>query len=232
MSFLSGLTGAFNPMTLMGAAMGGPIGAIIAQALQQVVSQVVQQIIQQAGQQLGLPQQFIDMAQGAAAGSLGDTQGATRNLQEAISGFAGATGATGAQAGAVERETNDFAQQFINDAVDRITQEAGETAANASGGKGVGASGGAAAGKGGSVLMRIALAIGEAMDNKVDKMAENADKMKDLDPKGGSKEEMSQYNSLSAEMNALGQELKIVSEALNNTLKSIGEASSSLARKQ
>lgn len=229
MSFLSGLTGAFNPMTLLGTAMGGPIGAIIAQALQQVVSQVVQEIIQKAGDQLGLPQSFIDIAQGAAAGSLGDTQGATRNLQEAIGGFANATGATGAQNGQVQREASDFANQFIQNQVDKIVQNSANDASSARGGSGTGNNGARpAAAKGGSVLMQIALNIGEAMDKKVDRMADISSQMSELDPKKGG-DEFSQYNTLSAEMTALGQELKIVSGALDNALKSLGDAASKLA---
>lgn len=225
MSFLSGLTGAFNPMTLLGTAMGGPIGAIIAQALQQVVSQVVQQIIQQAGQQLGLPQQFIDMAQGAAAGSLGDAQGATRNLQEAISGFVGATGATGAAAGNLEREATSTVQNFIDEQAANMARAVGEEASEARGG-----GNSAASARGGSVLMKIALALGKAMDNKVDQMAAKATELESMGEITG--KNTSKYNALSAEMSALGQELKIVGEALNNTLKAIGDASSALARRQ
>lgn len=219
-----GIGNVFNPATIFGSMLGGPIGAIVAQALQQVVSQVVQEIIQKAGEQLGLPQQFIDMAQGAAAGSLGDSQGATRNLQEAISGFVGATGATGAAAGTLQREATSTVQEFINQQASDLARAAADEGAETSGRTaGTG-------GKGGSVLMRIALALGSAMDKKVDQMAANADKLESMGEIDG--KNTSQYQALSAEMNALGQELKIVGEALNNTLKSIGEASSSLARKQ
>lgn len=224
MSFLSGLTGAFNPMTLLGTAMGGPIGAIIAQALQQVVSQVVQQIIQQAGQQLGLPQQFIDMAQGAAAGSLGDAQGAARNLQEAISGFVGATGATGAAAGNLQREATNTVQNFIDEQAANMARAVGQEASESTG------AGTSQTNAKGSVLMKIALALGKAMDNKVDQMAAKATELESMGEITG--KNTSKYNAASAEMSALGQELKIVGEALNNTLKAIGDASSALARRQ
>lgn len=219
------ILGSFNPVaSLLGTALGGPLGAMIAQALQQVVSQVVQEIIQKAGEQLGLPQQFIDMAQGAAAGSLGDTQGATRNLQEAIQGFVGATGATGAAAGALQRETTDLVNNFINEQATNLARSAGQENSEA---RGAGTS--ATQGRG-SILMRIAQALGAAMDNKVDAMAAKATELENLGEITG--KNMSTYNKTSAEMSALGQELKIVSEALNNTLKSIGDASSALARKQ
>lgn len=226
------MSGGFNPMsvlnpaTLLGTALGGPLGAIIAQALQQVVSQVVQEIIQKAGDQLGVPQPFIDAAQGAFAQSIGDTAGGASNLQEAIGGLSSALGQTGAQAGDFQRQATDATSTFVDDMVRQINQnvndEANERNGNGvSGGKGV---------KGGSVLMKIALAIGSALDNKVDRMADIADELGSMGEVKG--DEQSRYQELSAEMNALGQEMKIVAEALNNTLKSIGEASSALARKQ
>jgi hypothetical protein len=227
------ILGSFNPLaSIIGTALGGPLGAVLAQALQQVVSQVVQEIIQKAGEQLGLPQQFIDMAQGAAAGSLGDTQGATRNLQEAVSGFVGATGATGAAAGALQREATNVVDNFVQNEVGRITRAAGDRASAARGG---GGEAGAAAPSGiqggsGSVLMRIAQALGEMMDNKTNQMADKADKLGSFGSVDG--KNMAQYNKLSSEMSALSQELKIIGEALNNTLKGIGDASSALARRQ
>ena len=78
-----------------------------------------------------------------------------------------------------------------------------------------------------SILMKIAKALGAAMDEKMEKMAETSDaigKLDDDDNKG--------YGQLTAELTALGQELKMLTEALNNSLKSIGESGSILARKQ
>ncbi|PZN94082.1 MAG: hypothetical protein DCF31_10570 [Alphaproteobacteria bacterium] len=224
---LGNILGSFNPVTAMiGTALGGPLGAIIAQAMQQVVSQVVQEIIQKAGEQLGLPQQFIDMAQGAAAGSLGDTQGATRNLQEAISGLSDAFQLNGSAAGNFQRQAADTVQNFIDEQASRAARAASDEGAENSGRKSAGVGGA----RGGSVLMQIALALGQAMDNKIDQMAANAQElgaMGEIDGKN-----TSQYQELSAEMNALSQEVKIIGEALNNTLKGIGEASSALARRQ
>jgi hypothetical protein len=220
-----GIGNVFNPATIFGSMLGGPLGAIIAQALQQVVSQVVQEIIQKAGEQLGLPQQFIDMAQGAAAGAMGDAQGATRNLQEAIQGFVAATGATGAAAGNLQREATDSVQSFIDQQAAEMARAVGQEASESNG-----SGGGSAVNAKGSVLMRIAMALGRAMDNKVDQMGAKATELESMGEITG--KNTSKYNALSAEMSALGQELKIVGEALNNTLKAIGDASSALARRQ
>lgn len=215
-----------NPATLLGSALGGPIGAIVMQAIQQVVSTVVQDVIQKAGEQLGLPQSAIDLAQGAFASSVGDYAGAQRNAQEAIGGLSDAIGLSGADAGNFQRDVSNQISKFIEDAAREVTKKSTEgNAENASG-----SAQGAAAKGGGSVLMRIALAIGQALDAKTDRMADIADELGNMGKVDG--DNMSQYQELSAEMSALSQEIKIVSEALNNSLKSIGDASSALARKQ
>jgi archaellum component FlaC len=208
-----------NPATLLGTALGGPIGAIIAQAIQQVVSTVVQDILQKAGEQMGVPQPFIDSAQSAFAGAVGDWAGSKQNLQQAVSGFSEALGQSGARAGNFVRDLQDNLSQFIEDAARQVTRSASENGQPS-----------AAAAKGGSVPLQIALAIGSSLDQRVDRMASIARELGDMGKVDG--DNMSHYQELSAEMNALGQEIKIVSEALNNALKSIGEASSSLARKQ
>ena len=88
--------------------------------------------------------------------------------------------------------------------------------------------------------MRIAMALGSAIDDKMNAMAATSDKLAAL----GSNDELtneqgmrtaegdSQYGQLSSQLTAMGQELKIIQESVNNTLKSIGEATSGLARKQ
>ena len=66
-------------------------------------------------------------------------------------------------------------------------------------------SGVASTGGGESILMKIAKALGAAMDDKMEKMAEKADalgKLQEVDEKN-----QSQYGEMSAELTALGQEL-------------------------
>jgi hypothetical protein len=86
--------------------------------------------------------------------------------------------------------------------------------------------------------MRIAQALGEMMDNKMNAMASKGEELGSLGKNDSMKKDgsfnaegQSQYGKVSGEMQALGQELSILSQALSNTLKSIGEGSSTLARK-
>ena len=244
-----------NPTNLLALATMNP--AIIAATLgRQIVSAIGQEVIQQVGSELGLPQSAIDMAQGAFASSMGDVQGAQQNYQEALDAFMDEFNASPLTRGNVDRQIDAFrsmAFQFANMFLEeneenmRSTNSTGPrsrggaqgsgsqgvagaqggvagAASNADGITGVGTSGGE------SILMKIAKALGEAMDDKMERMAQKADDLGNL----GEVDEnnQSQYGEMSAELTALGQELKILQEALNNTLKSIGEATSGLARKQ
>jgi hypothetical protein len=215
-----------NPMTLMQLATGPAGWASL--AMQTLMSTVGKEIIQQLGKQLGLPDSVISLAQNAFTAASGNPGAA--NLNQAISGLSDAIGFGGVAAGQFQREAKsqvqDFIQQQVQKSAEKIMEELGETVGNKAP-KGALKGGG----KGGSVLMQIALALGAAMDKKVDRMAAIANQLSELGEVKGDKES-SAYQKLSAEMNALGQEMKIVGEALNNTLKSIGEASSTLARKQ
>jgi outer membrane murein-binding lipoprotein Lpp len=218
-----------NPMTLVQLATGPAGWASL--AMQTLMSTVGKEIIQQLGKQLGLPDSVISLAQNAFTAATGNPGAA--NLNQAISGVSDATGLMGAAAGQFQREAKnqvqDFIQQQVQKSMEKLNEELGETVGNRKSGKD--GKGKVVIPAGASVLMRIALLLGDAMDKKVDRMATIAQDLSNLGEVKGDKES-SAYQKLSAEMNALGQEMKIVGEALNNTLKSIGEASSTLARKQ
>jgi hypothetical protein len=82
-----------------------------------------------------------------------------------------------------------------------------------------GSSEGSSAGE--SRLVKLAKALGKLLDSKMDKIIETGKKMDGAEKQG----------SLSAEMQALSQEMSMISNALNNMIKSIGEANTTLARK-
>lgn len=231
-----------NPTNLLAIATMNP--AIIAATLgRQLVSAIGQEIIQQLGQELGLPQSMIDMAQGSFAASMGDTQGAQQNYREALNGLVSELQDMGARptdignvqrsADRVRSEAETAFRDLINEAMNRGLHEEG--AEDAEGNL-------TAQGKG-SILMRIAVALGQNMDKKMEDMAIKAEELGNLgansdlvntDDDGNTTfaaEGQSRYGQMSAELQALGQELKILQESLNNTLKSIGESSSAMARK-
>ncbi|MGH1422972.1 MAG: hypothetical protein ACRBEQ_14260 [Hyphomonas sp.] len=226
-------------------------GQAMAQALgKELVSMVGQELIQKLGTEMGLPQSMIDAAQAAFCKECGDMQGYQRNhleagtigmgngltkfeqmsskvfLQHILNGF----DASPAQRGNAERafgEYYDGVSDIINQLLKKRTDES--RASSASGGPNT---------DGKSLLVAIAIALGSVVDEKMfamkDKTEElgNLDTAKDKEDVAGQQEFQKAYGQLTGEISALGQELKMVSEAMSSTIKSIGEASSTLARKQ
>jgi hypothetical protein len=81
----------------------------------------------------------------------------------------------------------------------------------------------------GSLLMKLAILLGTIADQKMQDMATKADQIGKFGEVKGKNQ--GQYTKLTSEMQALGQEMNIVSQAASNVIKSIGEAASTLARK-
>jgi len=77
-----------------------------------------------------------------------------------------------------------------------------------------------------SWLMAFAKLMGEVANNIAEQMM---DKAKQIDAAAKSEEPA---NELTAELTALSQLFKMVTEATSNVIKSVGEGNTSLARKQ
>lgn len=216
--------GGFNIVSMVSqialSAVTGGIGGIIMQALKQVALQVMDQILQNVGQQLGLPQSVIDGAQALGHAAAGDTQGASQNWQEALAGV----GASPFDIGAAQQAADAGAAEGTNSANQAWTQSLGDSVDENGGRAGRGQAGGAKGGE--SFLYAIARAMGNALDKKMNEMKTKADNLGNLDSQS------SQYGSESAKLQALGQEVSILSNALNQAIKSIGESATTLARKQ
>jgi hypothetical protein len=196
--------GGFNPISLLATTALGPMGGIVAQLAQQIVSQFGQQLIQNLGEQMNLPQSTIDLAQSSFAASYGDVKGATTNLHEAVEQAGRETGATPSQVGEAQRTFQDAMLKMAGDAMQ--TEEAKEAK---SGGKG-----------GGGWLRAIARAMGEAADKAANKLEQDAKKLDGATP------------SQSADYQADAQAFSMLMGAINTAIKAIGEALSSMARKQ
>jgi hypothetical protein len=82
---------------------------------------------------------------------------------------------------------------------------------------------------GGSIFEQIALAMGDAMDKKLQQLLEAADKVADLS--GGSGDQ-GKLMTASAQVTARGQELNAVSQASNSAINSLGNAASTAASKR
>lgn len=188
----------------------------------QLLSTVGQEVIQNLGSEMGLSQSVIDMAQGSFAASVGDARGVLQNVQETrqsmVNDFLSGMNASPLQQG-----------QFMNDVQNLVRDliEMGRKEAQEGNGEGEESAGGE------SFLVAFAKALGKTMDSKMDRMMDISKKIdkeiQGANDSGGKKQAV--ISELSAELQGLSQEVNILSQALTNSVKSVGEASSTLARK-
>jgi len=190
------------------AALTGGTSLAFQSIFQQIISSVASQVIQQVGQQLGLPQGVIDLAQGVFQAASGNPGGVAQSLTDSVQNASDTFNLSPQQQGDLQRSAEDVAQSWTTSILDQV-REGGE-------GKST---------KGDSFLVALAKALGKVMDGKMTQMKAKTDQLGGLDSKD------SKYGQLTAEIQALGQEMNMVSQALNNSIKSIGEAGSTLARK-
>lgn len=195
----------FNPTNLLLAAAGP--GGWAAMALRTIGSQIGMNLIQQIGQQMGLPQQSIDLAQATFAGAMGQPGLARQNLSQAVAGIMQG-GFSAREVAQTQRQANDIVREMTDMMLERIRNGEDEEEGGVRGGAE-------------SRLVALAKALGKVMDGKMDEMIQIGKKIDKTDDTG----------QLSAQMQALSQELALVASALNNSIKSIGEANTNMARK-
>lgn len=204
MSFLGGIMkSAINPATLMQLAMGPAGWASL--VLKAICTAILQQVIQQVGQQLGMPPAAINMARQAFSAASGQPFN-PQSVAGAVQQFGQMMGANPTEIGDAQRGANDVVKQLV----DSVLKQARD---------GGGGEEGSSTGE--SRLVKLAKAMGKLLNKKMDKIIEVGEKMDGAKKQG----------SLSAEMQALSQEMSMISNALNNMIKSIGEANTTLARK-
>lgn len=202
MGLLGGLTSSFINPMNLTMLAAGPAGWATL-AAKTLMSAVGQQIIQQVGQQLGVPQSTIDLAQGAFAGSMGDASGATQNLGDAVQNFGELLNASPLQIGDAQRELEDVIGKMASSLAE------GKDAKDAK------SSGGAK-----SWIMALAEALGKKLDKKADEVADLANDINDKKP------------STTTKFGAASQEFSVLMNAANTAIKTLGEAVSSMSRKQ
>lgn len=220
-----------NPMTLAQLAMGPAGWASI--AMKAVAQQIGTQLIQTVAQQLGVPPQITNAAltafnganafAGGVPGLNGNGQFSTRELANFMMDN---TNMSPLEAFKFSREIgdkiNDFKSEQVQNNVRRLVDQLMESEESKS------AKAGAKGGKAGeSILMRIAKALGSLADQKMGEMDKLATQI------GATKDGKNQnkITEQGAQLQALGQEMSILSNAMTNVLKSIGEANSTVARK-
>lgn len=213
------MSGGFNPINMvsqvaLGALTGGT--SIIAQMAMQIATQVASQVIEQVGQQLGLPQPIIDGAQGMLAATTGNPAlaaqefgSAADGVRQSIQDAGNAFNSSPSEVGQFQREVSDIVRDLVQQGTNSAEHQKGTTSS-----------------KGDSFLVALAKALGSVLDEKMTKMKDLADDMNQTD-----NSDQSRLGSLGGELSAVGQEVKSLSEALNNSIKSLGEAQATLARK-
>ena len=127
------------------------------------------------------------------------------SIGQAVQQLGQAMGASPAEIGDAQRSANDVMKQLVDSVLKQARNSGGEDGPSS----------------GESRLVKLAKALGKLLDKKMDKIIEVGEKMDGAKKQG----------SLSAEMQALSQEMSMISNALNNMVKSIGEANTTLARK-
>ncbi len=220
-----------NPATLMQLAMGPAGWASI--AMRAVIQQVATQLIQQIGQQLGLPPAIINMAQQAFSAAAGNGNipglGANGFNPRALTNFLVSQGMTNTDAASFVRDiqnqaqaaqteelkgsVQDFINQLNRDAENKKTNRSVEQIMN---------------GKG-SLLMKLATALGMLADKKMNEMADKTMELGKFGEVTGKNQ--GKYGELTGQIQALGQEMSMLSNAMSNVIKTLGEANSTVVRK-
>lgn len=209
------LKSVINPMTLAQLAMGPAGWASI--AMKAVASAVIQQVIQQVGQKLGLPQPMIELAQTAAGQAMGVPFEKGSSLKSVIDNVSDLAEQAGM--GPLSLTEKATLEKIGTSEQRRLSDSLLETEEfrNAR-------SGGAAKG---SIFMQIAVALGKLADKKMGEMASLANQI------GGIKDgkQANEVTKLTGEMQAKGQEFGLISNAMSNSIKTIGDGITQLARK-
>jgi hypothetical protein len=216
----------------MAAATGGT--SMIAQmAVKMAMQQMASMVLQQVGQQLGLPPAMISAAQAA----FGQASGVGGNGDFSLNGFSSrsmdamlrSAGFSATERGSIirdmQKQVQDQVKSEMKDSIQDFINNMNRDSAN----KKLNSDIKAVMNGKGSILMKLAIALGQIADQKMNDMAKKAEQIGNMGKiEAGNQSKFSQMN---AELSALGQEFGIISQAMNNVLKSIGEGASTLARK-
>jgi hypothetical protein len=193
-----------NPISIAQLAMGPAGWASL--AMRTLGPQLAMNLIQQVGQRMGLPQQSIDLAQGIFAGAMGQPGLAQQNLAQSVAGIMQG-GFSAREIAQTQREAANIVREMTDTMLERLRNGDDREEGGVRGGE--------------SRLVALARALGKVMDGKMNEMIDIGNKIDKSDKTG----------ELSAQMQALSQELALVASALNNTIKSVGEANTNMARK-
>ncbi len=225
----------FPPLGLAAGAMGNLMGNAIGQAVGGAVGQMVQN--------MGMPNMVGNMIKQVVGDALGKLQQQVgKEVQDQIGQK-------------FEGWLKDFQQQFMRDLLQEMEKLVGKPGAKpATGGApatgSAPAAGGAAAAdnaqsidqianqEGVSWFVAVAIALGKAADKQMHKVKDLADQMNSAvtNTKGHSGDDLQkdgmEFQKIGAQMNAESKVLEIITATMNNTVKSVGDALASAAKRQ
>ena len=190
--------------SIAGGMFGGPIGAMAGSMLQNIGSQVIDQVIEE----LPLPQPLKDAMQASFHAGMGNFQQAGMNVGEMLEGLSGMLSPM--EFAGLEEAIDDL-KNAVEDLFNQA-QQADEGAGGASG----------SSDSSDSWLMTIAKALGENLNDKAEDLKDQADALNSDDTKPGD----------SPEFTAASKEFGMAFEAAITSIKTIGDALNSAARKQ
>lgn len=203
---------------IVGGIFGGPIGAMIGQAvgnlLQQAIGDALKGTVDHMQQEHGMPKFLADEVKQ----KIDEVIAGLRNNNVPAEAEQAAQGEFGADVDAVAQE---FQQNLTRSLLESGAAEEGK------GGKG-----------GGGWLQAIAKAMGQTLGAKAAKMVELSDKMSELQSKSGSgnveddKKNANEFNQTMTEFQATSQEYSMLNNVFSTAIKALGEALSTMARKQ
>ena len=216
MSFLGGSLSITSIVTQgVEAVETGGLSLAAGTALKGVVGAIGDSILQQVGQQLGLPQSVIDTSSALLHEGSGDPAGAAQHLQAAVSDLANATGGTALEQGQFANSAQSYADQLCSGMIESMKNSGGRSGGEATNGQ--------------SFLEKLAIALGSVLDQKLNDMMDLSNQIGSLGTISNSNQ--SQLGMLTGKMQAEGQEVSMLSNALDNSIKSTGDAMSTLAKK-
>jgi hypothetical protein len=210
---------------IVGGIFGGPIGAMIGQAignmLQQAVGDAVKDTVDHLQKEHGMPKFLGDLVKD--------------KVDEVIGGLKDKN---------VSPEADDAAKQHFGNDMQRFQQEFQQNLTRnvleALGGeetKGKGKGGGG----GGGWLQAIAKAMGQTLGDKAAEMVRLSNKMSELNEAKGSidkedtqanEQNAREFNETMTKFQATGQEYSMLNNVFSTAIKALGEALSTMARKQ
>lgn len=218
--FLSAIGG------IVGTIFGGPVGAMIGQMIGGMLDKALSGAMQNNGvsedQQSQAQNAYRDAYREASGGLEPNSPAGGGSLSDQVNNFADAAGATDTERGDLQRQVSD-----LQDLVNKLVSQANENdSQKASEGK---------PGKADSWLVAIAKAMGATAGRIASDMVKLSNDIGNVKT-GGSQDQQQeaakQMQQLNAEFQAQSQMLNLVSNSISTGLKSIGEAMTTIARKQ